>query len=444
MAFAFVLIAFLCFVVGAAVPLLPEYPLAFLGVTLLLIAVYVLVFVVPSFHMQLTRRRGIRLAGFYLGTFTKCYATETDKRDLAQRYEKAGRLEEYNRSLGRGLDWIGLPDVVYLQWPFYSVVVVTTAQLRVPVNVADGVWTTEGELYRVVHTTETVVKDKDRKILESTKKEETGAWTAVPTGQAKPPTIRETKVVIGATKDTEETTADQVETQLVPRIQLRVDGEVFIRIGINLGPFFLALPDAPTDAPTGDTGLETYLRGKIQPLVHEAVREGIGGFTRKTTQAPVPGFTWEGIADTVKNRRELEVRIREILGGQPESILIQSGLLREWDGNATTSDSGQSAAAFDVVVEHISPKDDELQKAIDAVAVSRKQAEAAAFDGEATRKREQGLTEALKHRKETLGVEGESILAHDFGKNTKADLTVVAPDLASALVTLLKRGGKRK
>lgn len=450
MAFLFVFVVFLVLVAGAATFLLPAYPLSFTATTIVLTVSYILFFVVPSFHLELTRKLGIRLAAFYLGTFTKTYVTDTDRKDLERRYQKPGskldRSNELDQFLGRGMDWIGLPDVVYLQWPFYSVVPATTAQLRVNIKVADGVWTTEQELFRVIRTKRVTTKDKPGKVVHGSNEERSeGEWTAVTATQKKPPIPRTKTTKLDTsdpTENVETTTEEVVDTQMIPRIQLRVDGEVFIRLGINLGPLVLALPEAPLDKPTGETeadDLGKFLTGKIEPLIHEAVWEGVAGYTKKDRSTKVPGLTWEGLADTAKSRRELEWRIREILGSQPESILVQSGLLREWDGDTDTSDNGQSAAAFDIVIEHVAPKDEALQKAIDAVAVARKQAEAAAFDADAIRRRERGLTDALKERTEELSVSGESALAHDFGKNTKADLTVVAPDLASALATLFKR-----
>jgi hypothetical protein len=350
---------------------------------------------------------------------------------------------------------LGLPDVVYLQWPFYSVAPATTAQLRVPIKVTDGVWTTEQEVFRVVRTLRTitraietvtkgsVAKEKET-IIGDDERTQIGDWKAETVAERKPSETRTKKVEKVGGKSVETREEIRVETQTIPRIQLVVDGEIFIRLGVNLGPLILAMPDAPLDRPTDKEkiiGLETFLSGKIQPLAFEAIRAGVSGYTRPHRDL-VPGLTWEGLADAVKASRELEARVRELLGSQPESILIQSALLRPWDGDVSTSDAGQSAAAFDVVIEHISPKGDELQKAIDKVAVARKQSEAARYDAEGTRQRERGLTDALAERKDRLGIGGDLALAHDFGKGTKADLTLVATDVVAALAAFFQKRRK--
>lgn len=458
MAFAFVSVCFLVLLALASLVLLPGLPWAFAGAAVMLTALYA-VAIGRSFNGRLARQLGIRLAAFFLGSFRRTYVTETDMSDLRARYGRAGRTPELETVTARGLAWLGLPDIVYLQWPFYSAVPVTTAQLRIAIAVADGIWTTEQELFRLVRTERTVERARDPqkpeqrgRVLSNKETTTEGPWR-LETATEKKSTIarrRETRIETpDPTREVEITVEETVETRVIPRVQLEVNGEVFIRLGVDLGRLFLALPDAPLGTPTGENGLEGYLQKKIEPLIQEAIRDAVAGFTRRRVEVingqelvsmeVVPGLTWEGIADAIRARRELETRVRELLGSQPESILIQSGLLRPWDGRPDTHDGGQTASAFDVVIENIVPKDAELQKAIDAVAIARKQAEAATFEGTATRQREKGLTDALRERQEVLQTSGESVLAHDFGKNTKADLTLVAPDLASVLATLLKK-----
>lgn len=453
MAFLTVLTIFLALVGGTAYVLLPKYPLSFVGIAVLLSVIYIAVFVVPSFRLDLMRRVGVRLVSFYLATFAKTYVTGHDRRELAARYRKATRLPELRRYLGRGMGWLGLPDIVYLQWPFYSTLLATTADLRIPIAATDGVWTTEQEIYRVLRKTLKITKitqgqGNNRKEVEIRREEKTeeGEWKIDTPADRKPSGTKEKRVEKPADGSTVETRVEtEVETHAIPRIQLLVNGEIFIRLGVSLGPFILAFPDAPLDRQSKEgekEGLQEYLSRSIQPLIFEAVRTAVSGFTKRQTGVTVPGLTWEGLADAVKSRRDIEVRVREILGSQPESILIQSGLLREWDQNADTSDSGQAAAAFDVVIENILPKDADLQKAIDGVAVALKKAEGARYEGEATRYRERGLTDALEERSNRLGVSGETTLGHDFGKATKPDLTLIGSDVGTMLATIL-RGLKR-
>lgn len=442
MAFFFVLTVWIVLTAGAAALFLPDHPQSFVVASLLLFTIYVVIFLVPSFRFGLVRRLGIRLAAFYLGTFSKTYVTATDRKDLTGRYERAGRLPELKEYLGQGMTWLGLPDVLYLQWPFYSVVQATTAQLRIRIEATDNVWTTEQEIFRIIRTTRITKKDAEGHEISSDEQEELGDWQVETATTRKPPSKKEKKLEKSPDQTVVETIVDsRTETQVIPRIQLHVNGEIFIRLGVNLGPFTLALPDAPLDRSTGENNLETFLAGKIQPLIFEAIRTGVAGY-KKRDGTFVPGLTWEGLADAVKARRELEVRVREILGSEPESILIQSGLLREWDGNPETPDNGQSAAAFDIVIEEIAPKEPKLQEAIDAVAVARKQAEAARYDGDATRQRERGLTDALVDRKSRLEVGGDIALAHDFGKATKANLTLVATDVVAALAAFFQKRRK--
>lgn len=459
MAFLFAFAVWLVTIALASLALLPAHPGWFTTVSVLLTVVYLAVFVRPSFQLGLVRRQGVRLVSFYLGTFDKTFVTGTDQADLQSRYPVATQAQDLLFYLGRGMQWVGLPDVVYLQWPFYSVTVVTTAQLRIPIDVSDGVWTAEQVLYRLVKVTRTVKKktvgrgNKQKEIARVTgETREEGDWTTERPHNADGSLVPMRSFVTtqtGVPGDPSETTTEvMVETQTIPRIQLRVNGEVFIRFGVNLGRLILALPDAPLSRPDGAEGLEAYLGEKIQPLIHEAIREGVAGFQRKHYQddgtishlESVPGLPWEGLMDVVQARGELEKRVREILGSQAESVLRQSGLIRDWDGHTETTDRGPSAAAFDLVIEHIAPADDELLKVISSVAVARKQAEAAEFEGLATERRERGVTNALDERGRRLhNVTGKDVLAHHFGVNTKANLTFIEPGLVEALALFGRR-----
>lgn len=419
---------------------LPQNPVAFAMISTAIAASWLLL-ASQSFHRV---RPGQRLAAFYVGTYDGVYVTGDDWQELQQRYAAAHREPDFNTYCRRGLHFIGLGDVLYLQYPFFDVRTVTTGVVRIPIEPADGVFTAVRQVVRFVKKT---VREKKRsrqnpqgKIIGFDILERDEWLEPEPTQEvdpnfppAPPASTRRATTPDPTTGEFEETVVTySIERVSTPRVEMQIDVEVLLTLGVNIGRFFKKLPTATISDPQ-KLGEELKQVG-VAPLVHDAIIEAVAGSDAPSN--PFPGLTWEGPDDVSRNRALLEQRLVRLLR-EKTSILVEAGFLNPWD--PVTGNAGPSAELFDIAVEEPVPRDKTLREKIGL-------AKQGQYEAEATRQREQGLTDALQQRTQQLGVKPDLVILQDIMKNTDATIVTVDTDALAGISRIAglkgKKGGK--
>lgn len=404
---------------------------------------------VLSFHVM---KPGIRKAVFFLGTFEGVYVNGSDWEETRRRYVAAHRREDFHLFCRRGFHLIGMGDIVFLPLPFYyDVRDVTTGIVRIPIKITQGVFTAVREHARIIRTDKITrkkaEKDKNGKVTSVTVIGHEEKRLPGPTGEVDPlsppvllPSTRSIKPSTEPNEDdviVETVTKYEIARQRTFPVEMEVDVEILISLGVNIGAFVQRLPQA-TLGDTKKLGEELSVAG-VEPVVQEALIEAVAGFRRQGPGGandilPFPGLTWEGDLHIVAHREELERRVTRLLR-EKTSMLVEAGLLQPWAPG--TNNAGAAAETFDIAVERVIPHSEELRKKIGLVSEAR-------YDAEATRERERGLTDALDERAKKLDVSSQVVIMQDTVKHTTATIVTVDKDTLSGLSRLVPLASKGK
>lgn len=393
------------------------------------IVAWYLMTVVFSFHLVPI---GARLVAFFLSSEEGSFVTESDYNELHQTYDARDRENQFFANCRRGLPLIG--DVVYLQWPLYTVRAATSAILTITIEASKSIWTGEQTLCRLVETETVTDRDPNKTVVDKREEHREGAWQTDPIAPRPVRHVR-TETHNNLTRTIE--MVSKIEQRKIPKVELVVDVEVIFRLGVKLGAFINAFPKVKSfDDPAA---LQEAISGQFQSIVDEAIR------------GAASHFTWNGndhINDDL-NRQTFERMVIAKLR-EPKSAFVKAGLLEALDPQMAAQlinqgqplmTNGEAATDLDIAFEDIRPASPELIKAISKLAEASYQADAAEYEALATQRRERGLTDALKERAEKLNTEGELPLVTDAIKSSGGSLVLVAPDVAGA-AALFQTGGQ--
>ncbi len=338
-----------------------------------------------------------RITALYFATFEATYASGNDYADLQNRFTTAHRLPEFTECCRRGIPVRGLQDFVYLQWPFfYDLRRVTAGMIRLRIKEATGTQTMRHEDYRIMKLVTKRTKDAT-----GNTKEETLPWELVegPVVNPRhplvvPPPQKEKNVKTDGSTE-EITTRFVLERTLIPRVEMQVNVDIIIRLGVKLMPLIKAVPGVSLDNPE-KLGEELRNRG-AEPVVQEALLHAM------------KKFTWEGHCHINDNLEDFEKEVVRVLR-KPGTFFVEAGLLRPLHEHSPTEEredpkknsNGDAVESIDIAIEEPIPKSDALREALNAVAIAN-------YNKESRRLDEFGLSSGLRDRVEMAQALGQDV-----------------------------------
>lgn len=366
-----------------------------------------------------------RLVAMFFATFDATYVSGSDYEELQQRYAGSPHEAEFRRYCRRGpLSALGLPDIVYLQFPFfYDVRPATTGSIRIHVKATDGAFTAKLETVHVIPKVSRITHEANGQTSSApVNPQQVGKRSRVYINPVRPivaPPAESTWQNLAQGRRAQTLVTYHLERRAYPAVEMEIDVDVVLNLGVHFGPLIRKLPRATLNDPKK---LAEEILALGEPVIQEAIIRS------------VHEFTWEGPQDVLSRQPELEAEIIRRLRVH-HTFFVEAGLLNELAHHTHhEAMNGVSVTSIDIAMERPIPKSAALR---DAIGLAAK----ATYERDALRERMMGTTLGLADRQAATGLAPEVIFAHDALVTSNQLFVLGAPDAVSALGAIF-RGGR--